>query len=494
MSERTRLETGAVGEMQALGAFGRPVHSLYAQLRAVVEARLSPRHAGMFAEPVMHSDNRIDWYAPAAGTPLRLAALAPDQAAAARATLHQLAADLTALSATLTASASDSDQAMGHLIALALSTPDDSHIFVLGDQPVLTFWGFARRGGGSRTTPLYGYGGQATQPAAAAPMPAAAAAVAVRGSPLPWLMWSFAALLLAIAILLMLKALAGVDVPGLAWLDGPGEEPPPRVAPAAPVQVADAGGRTPVDDSALIAAREEERGLRAQLAALEAEYDGARAACPIPQDRPAITPIPDRDPPAVIPDRDVTRLDGPDRVVPLPDRDPDVATLEPDDPLDPAVDELLDPAQEAQEPDVPAADEPAAEDAQLGAPLTIDEAARAAQDLSPLEGEWRTGRSLMDQGSADPLEIELSFDAAGRGRTTIRLEDGVTCSAPAEAAYNGPDALVITELDHPACSDGTEFERSEIVCLIDQDGGTICEGAQAGGGGYPVGLYEAGGQ
>ena len=492
MSERTRLETGAVGEMQALGAFGRPVHSLYAQLRAVVETRLSPRHAGLFAEPVLHSaDNRIDWYAPAGGAALRLSALPPDQAAAVLATLQQLAADLSSLSAELAASTSDSDQALGHLIGLALSTPDDSHIFVVGDQPVLTFWGFARRGGGVQTAPLYGYGGQAAQPAAAAP--AIAATVAARGSALPWLMWSFAGLLLLIAVLLLLKTEAGVNVPGLAWLDQPGEEGPTPASRPDPIRVADAPAvRGPADDSALVAARQQERGLRAQLAALEAEYAGARDACPVPQQRPpAITPIPDRDRPAVIPDRPVDRVDRPDRVIPLPDRDADVAALDRNEPVDPGLDEPVDPSVDEPPADDPT-DDPLADEPSLGAPLTIDEAARSAQDLAALEGEWRTGRSLMDQGSADPLEIELSFDAEGRGRTTIRLEDGITCSAQAEAAYNGPDAIVITELDHPACSDGSEFERSEIVCLIDADGTTLCEGAQAGGSGYPVGLYEAG--
>lgn len=482
--------------MQALGAFGRPVHSLYAQLRAVVEARLSPRHAGLFAEPVLHSaDNRIDWYAPAEGTALRLSALPPDQAAAVLATLRQLTADLSGLSAELAASGNDSDQALGHLIGLALSTPDDSHIFAVGDQPVLTFWGFARRGGGVQTAPLYGYGGQAAQPAAAAP--AMAAAAAVRSSPLPWLMWSFAALLLLAAALLLLKAEAGVDVPGLAWLDAPAEDPAAAPGRPDPIRVADAGGRAPVDDGALVAARQEERGLRAQLAALEAEYDRERAACPLPSRPPTITALPDRDRPAVTP---VRPADRPDRVIPLPDRDlaavdrPDVANPDLVDPdlIDPdLVDpDLADP--DLAEPEVAEPEDPVEDAPPLGAPLTIDEAARAAQDLAALEGEWRTGRSLMDQGSADPLEIELSFDAEGRGRTTIRLEDGITCSAPAEAAYNGPDAIVITELDHPACSDGSEFERSEIVCLIDADGSTICEGAQAGGGGYPVGLYEAG--
>src|SRR5690606_36490273 len=105
--------------------------------------------------------------------------------------------------------------------------------------------------------------------------------------------------------------------------------------------VADAGGRrAPVDDSALVAAREQERGLRARLEALEAEYATARAACPMPQDRPAVTPVPDRDRPAVIPDRDTVRVDRPDRVVPLPDRDPDVAAL---DAVDPAAVEPVDP-------------------------------------------------------------------------------------------------------------------------------------------------------
>lgn len=483
MSDRSRLETGAIGEMQALGAFGRPVHSLYAQLHAVVSARLSPRHAAVFAEPVLHSsDNRIDWYAPAAGSAVRLSDLPPEQAQAAQATLQQLSAELSALAAELGGSTSDSDQAMGHLIGLALSTPDDSHVFVIGDQPVLTFWGFARRGGAAQTTPLHGYGGQAAQPAAA---PIAAVAPVARGSLLPWMMWSFAGLLLLLAILLLMKSLGGVDVPGLAWLDGPEETSPSTTDGPEPIRVADATGNAPVDDSALVAARERERGLRAQLAALESEFEAELAACPVPQAPPATTLIPDRDGPTIVPDRPIDRVDGPDRVVPVPDRDlldEDVASLDPPTDPDTALDEpATDEPDEATEPE-----------AELGAPLTISEDERQAQDLAALEGDWRTGRSLMDEGSTAPLEIEYSFDANGDGSSTIRLDDGTICTADARAAYNGPGAVVITELDHPACSDGTEFEKSEIVCLIDDDGTTLCEGAQAGGDGYPVGLYESG--
>ncbi|MEZ5669415.1 MAG: SrfA family protein [Alphaproteobacteria bacterium] len=489
MSERIRLATGSVGELQALGAFGRPVHSLYAQLRAVVGARLSARHAALFAEPVMHSsDNRIDWYAPVDGQARRLADLPPQEAQAAQATLQQLLAELSALSAQMAASTNDSDQALGHLISLALSTPDDSHLFVVGDQPVLSFWGFARRGGTAQAAPLHGFGGQAAQPAAAA-APVAAIAVA-RGSPLPWLMWGIAFLLLVLAALLLMRAVGGMDIPGLAWLDGPAAQAAGPTGPGGPAtpaatQVAE---RAPADDSALVAARDRERALRAQLAALQSDMERALASCPVPQRPPAATLVPDRPANPVRP-LDRAEVDRPgvdlDRVVPLPDRDAtDLAALDrPDDP---------DLGTDTAETDEPAPDEPAvADEPPAGAPLTIDRAARDAQDLAALEGRWRTGRSLMDQGSTDPLEIEYAFDAEGRGRSTIRLDDGVTCSAEAQAAYNGPDAVVITELDHPACSDGTEFERSEVVCVIDADGSTICEGAQAGGSGYPVGLYAA---
>lgn len=484
MSDRTRLETCPIGEMQALGAFGRPVHSLYAQLRAVVEARLSLRHANLFAEPVLHSaHNRIDWYASAEGAPVRLADLPTDQAQAAHAALVQLSAELSGLSEELKASANDSDQALGHLIGLSLSTPDDSHVFVVGDQPVLTFWGFARQGGGVQTAPLYGYGGQAAQPAAAPQF--AAAAVPVRRSLLPWAMFGIAGLLAIVAVLLILKSIAGVDVPGLAWLDGPREGAPPPAGRPDPVRVADAAQSTPVDDRALVAARERERVLRASLVALESEYSGARAACPAPQRPPSTALVPDRDRPGLVTPRPTDRVNQPDRLTVRPDQDRPVTDLSA---LDPPAgpDDSIEPDANDSALDDPGETDPA------GAPLTISEGERAAQDLAALEGTWRTGRNLMDQGNADPLEIEYAFDADGRGRTTIRLADGVTCTAEAEAVYNGPDAIVITELDHPACSDGTAFEKSEIVCLIDQDGSTICEGAQAGGDGFPVALYEAG--
>ncbi len=500
MSERQRLDFGSVGDLQELGAFGRPVHTLYPQLRAVVAARLSQAHADIFAEPVRHDqDNRIDWYSPVSGEGARLDATSPEQATAAQARLAELSTELDALSKTMQASANESDQALGQLIALALQTADANRIFLVGDQPVVTFWGFNRRSGVAASTPLHGIGSVAAAPA---PVAAAAAPVAVAraGFDWRWLMWLAALLIFLLAAALLLKAAFGVDVPGLAWLDGPSEEGPVVAGnggagngPATPPSGSNGAGPPPADNTPLLVAQERERELLVELASLDQRYQDALAACPLP-----LQPLPPRaDPP---PRPDIVAPDPPD--VATIDRDPEIVTRpggididridRPDRPVDvePDIDPDIDTAaNDLDDPTVPPDEDAATDQEPEGDPLVVDAEDREAMDIAALQGDWHTGRALMDQGNGNDLVIEYDFGPDGSGRSRLNLEDGTICEADVDAAFLSPDMIVIQERDHPQCSDGTEFERSEVVCMIGDDGIASCTGQQAGGGEYPVPLF-----
>ena len=94
---------------------------------------------------------------------------------------------------------------------------------------------------------------------------------------------------------------------------------------------------------------------------------------------------------------------------------------------------------------------------------------------------------LMTYGEG--LEVAYDLGADGRGTSTIRLDDGTTCTAEVEAGFLGADMVVIQELSDPQCSDGTAFDRSEVVCTLDAAGGPPqCTGRQPGGNAYGLEL------
>ena len=66
------LVEGSGEGLQALGAFGQPVHQSYVQLRAALEQRLGPRYANFFARPQAdeHSQ-RLRWIATIPGKAVR---------------------------------------------------------------------------------------------------------------------------------------------------------------------------------------------------------------------------------------------------------------------------------------------------------------------------------------------------------------------------------------------------------------------------------------
>lgn len=122
---------------------GAPIYRNYAQLERLLRQRLSEAHAMLLAEPVGTADDRaIDWYSRADGDITRLVDLPPEAQAAAMDQLAKLVAEIDQLADELSASPALHIQAIGGALALTHTYPDDENLYVVGDQPVLTGWGF----------------------------------------------------------------------------------------------------------------------------------------------------------------------------------------------------------------------------------------------------------------------------------------------------------------------------------------------------------------
>lgn len=497
-----------------LGAFGQPVHMSYVQLRAAVAQRLGERHANLFAKPQI--DDRsgvIRWVAPVDGEPRRWADLAAQEQADRALDLQIMKAEFDEYLTDL--KAAEGGKAFASVLENALQTPNDGHLHFVGDQPVMTFWGFTELGGDS-FAPL-----TAAPPAAPiAPATAEAAAVAEdRRSAVPvWLWWLLPLLLLLLLLLLLWWLFWREDEVTPPPVTDPVEEvQPDALAEDPPVERLD-DGRLRLRDGRIV--RRDDLSVDEQGRVIGPDGEVLEDLSPEAlglgedgvQDEDPLT-----DPPAIDePSEDGLDEDALDEPSP-DDATPDDAVEEP--PLDESAPEepLEDPATEdpaAEDPaEDPAAEDPAAEDPAAEDPPADDPAADAPAPETPedgvtppgeelelpdpadpnapgadgsdangangapapfMEGEWRSRSGLTDE-TGKPLDQRYEFDDKGQGQSVIRRSDGTRCTAPAEAVMrNGK--LVMVEKADPTCPDGQTFQRSETVCERGDDGKTRCQG------------------
>ncbi len=286
-----KLATTASAGLRPLGAPGQRSFEL---IVPTVQRALGERHAQLFAEPIAAPlGDATDWYATVPGSPQRLVDLEPAEQREARETLGGLVGDVFALADRLATSPDAESQRLAQALRNALEVPDETAIFVVGGQPVLTNWAHrqdvkeAPRGVLSAMIPMRPRPAPEPVPVAA---PAAAAAtttaVAMARSPLDWLWWVTVGVTGAVLAAIVWLLVAPCGLAGPAWLNAC-----PRPAQAMAV------------DPALEARRGQ---LEAEIAALErqallaerncARQETAQAAPPPPAPAPEPAPEPEPTP------------------------------------------------------------------------------------------------------------------------------------------------------------------------------------------------------
>ena len=150
---------------------GQPVLGMHGRLRDLLQARIGPRAAALFAEPVVTwpgdgVPGSVSWYADTAGDAEPLAALPPDRRAAAEARLRDIMQQIGPLRA---------DPELGPLLRRALAISGTDGLMAAGGVPVLLDWGLATDGAGSEEEVAAHAAGWTSRytPAPAAPPPAA---------------------------------------------------------------------------------------------------------------------------------------------------------------------------------------------------------------------------------------------------------------------------------------------------------------------------------
>jgi hypothetical protein len=292
MASRLRVARLERASFVAAGA-DAAVLEKHAQIVALVRRHLPPVTASLFAEPRASLDGRtLEWYSDLAGQPVSLAALPPAEQARIRAVLDDRLRSLQALADRLPALESDLPASLVSALCQALSYPSLENVYVLGGQPVLTFWGH-------RSVDAPPLGPPAPPAPPAAPAAVTEAAVGGPGAAVPSpadappraarrLRWLLLALLLAL-------------LSAFALLYAMRRCRPPEVVPATPEQTHD-------PDAGLDEARALGAALEGELRELRRRIEAQLAECPVesiptlPPSSPAASPAPTRPPPSPEPE------------------------------------------------------------------------------------------------------------------------------------------------------------------------------------------------
>ncbi len=287
MADRpTLLLTTRLG-VRPLGVRGDPLHAVAGQLLAVIRRRLGADTADLLADPQLREGgDGIDWYAARSGDVRRFSELNEAERAEILRTVEGRLDSIRQLGSQLEGSpSSDEARLIGRSLHLATRRPSDDFIYVVDGQPVIVAWGYEA----DAIAGLQGFA-PAAVPTIAPPAAALASAPAVLlPARLGWSRW-LSALLFGLLLLLLLlltswllRACSPVDpslnVATLETPAPPAPEPPPDPTPLL---------KASLDDT-----QNNEKKLKAELAALEADLKHKVEQCkPIEVPKPPPPPPP----------------------------------------------------------------------------------------------------------------------------------------------------------------------------------------------------------
>lgn len=478
----TFIATTRRGDFNAMRYQGILVTDCWPQLSSLLEKQLSPGHALFIAEPVHEaSGNTTDWYTAAEGAPVPLSQLPPGEQAVARARIQTLASDIDALAASLKDDQNSSKNMRGNILALALRYPGEEHIHMVGDQPVLTCWGYAPGTMGAQPEDLMRLG--MAVPAAATTSTAAAAAhsaqtAAVSVSPFPWwraLLWFLLGLLLLAALFFLASLLfgpSGCVTPNALPPGWSSAWPPAGCAPVSPSveEKAIEPAADPERVKTLTAEQEKEVTLRRQLDDLRRRLEERAALCTqppkqqIPEEKPK-----EPEPPVVEPPKEEPK----EKVQP-----PSLADLMPTTPDPPKEEPKPDPPKQEPKP----APKPKPQKQARGEDMRIPENAKKNKDVSFLEGCWDSDPGLVSMNTGEPIDVKYCFDANGRGTRTVTMtRSRDRCVGSVRANFDALGNLNINA-DGAACGKGGSFVPQDVQCSQASGGGkATCYGQERGG-------------
>jgi hypothetical protein len=438
------LHSGHLSDYTPLGEVGYPVYSAAPQIRLAIARQIGQDAADFLAVPKHHVEGKsIDWYAPVSGDIVPWSAASPEERAQLTGQIEQFRARIAEHAQKIRASAAEGDQRVfGLLLEQVTRIPDETHLFLVGNKPVITFWGFVNAGDDRRHDVLDRLRDAAPNIA----VPRAAEPARTFG-------WRWLAFLLPLLLLLLLLWWAlsfwrpfGITVPDFPIAIGP--EPQQEEE-----QLQE--GTNP--DGSIV--REGVIVGGTSTVTTDGSPTGTEEATTTDPSAPAGT--------------EETPPEG-----------------ETQDPNAQANTEQTPSEDQAQDPNAPP--NPGANTDQANNPPTppqppIDpiDIPDNVNDPSFLAGEWRSETGLRDKQGNGAI-MSYKFDEKGQGTTILKLADGSTCEGPSSASVNN-GRVTIQDQGALKCSNGRVFRGSTTTCEKDPSNGkTRCKGSYGQGNDFNV--------
>jgi hypothetical protein len=144
VADTTFIKGGPIGARRELGIAGKPLHSLFRQLRALIERELGQRAADFLALPVADPYRaHLDWYAPVEdGRVVRFAELAPEQQTRIAGEIRQFVEGYAAVARKYQSASQPSQREIGAALELIARMPLMDEVYVVDETPVAAYWGF----------------------------------------------------------------------------------------------------------------------------------------------------------------------------------------------------------------------------------------------------------------------------------------------------------------------------------------------------------------
>jgi hypothetical protein len=111
--------------------------------------------------------------------------------------------------------------------------------------------------------------------------------------------------------------------------------------------------------------------------------------------------------------------------------------------------------------------------------LVIPDQALRDGNTDFLNGRWRSHTGLADRNGT-PLRIEYAVQD-GKGHIRIYRQDGSVCEGDMVASTQG-GTVVFDQTTAATCPDGSNFNRTKVVCTPGADGKAQCQGVNGDSG------------
>ncbi|AEX54673.1 putative virulence factor [Rahnella aquatilis CIP 78.65 = ATCC 33071] len=444
------LRSGSLNDILALGENGQPVYASALQLRETLRLRKQPAIADCLAIPQLNeAGDRLDWYSPREGKVVSWAAATDTARASALRQLENCLDTVSQISKAAKSSEKPATQFFGSLLEKAFRFPDQNHVYLVGGQPVLTFWGFLSLDSVSQPDPFAALRNTLT---AGEPLPALSLAAEKIKAPEPVVEQPE-----PVRVIKTIEARAAEQEIAV---------PEPVVAPRrkkSPLIWA-----LPV--AALVVAGSAAGWLYSRVPAPKVETAKTEAPKPAPAAEPVVIA-----PPAV-----AEQVKAPEVKAPEP------APL----PVAPAAVVVPSAQPVAEVEKTPIVTEPAAAPVSKNALVMPPDAVKIGSTKF-LNGNWQVVLDIKDPVTGKPPVLRYQFKQ-GQGTVKITYGAGVTCRAAANAGLMQSGNLVINSRYRAKCSDGSRYQMPEISCTQGATGAAVCQGRYTGDTVYPMTIKREG--